>query len=299
MNRDVLKYLAAGLCLVLLSGHALAASRNETRTPRKGKFAAAKVAPKKARSEHASGAHTAAKPAKRGASKSASAAAARLADTQSSAWSAEVARSADAARWVAGGPARRAPLVEGPPRGGAVALSMDASSAQPAAVPVIAATTAAMLPPRASAPRVPARRVKGFHAPDAYFVLQKEVAAALLERDLEKAEGACRAQILLRPDRSLPYYNLATVHSLRGHQDRAIESLTRAQERGFGFPDLLLADPDLSRLHAHALWPQIVERAKSLESSAMAERASEAMALAQQGTAVAPASAVAARVTTP
>lgn len=111
---------------------------------------------------------------------------------------------------------------------------------------------------------VAARRNRGFHAPDAYFVLQKEVSAALSARDLEKAEAACNAQKLLRPDRPLPYYNLATIHALRGHLDKGIDALTRAQERHFGFPDLLEADPDLAQLRQHPLWPQVLERARAI-----------------------------------
>lgn len=99
------------------------------------------------------------------------------------------------------------------------------------------------------------------HVPDAYFVLQKEVNQALQNRDLEKAEQACRAQMLLRPDRALPYYDLATVEALRGHGDPAIESLTRAIDRGFAFPDLMQGDPDLAKLHDHPLWQKLVDQA--------------------------------------
>lgn len=114
------------------------------------------------------------------------------------------------------------------------------------------------------AKNTPPRPNRGFHAPDAYFVLQKEVSAALLARDLEKAEAACNAQKLLRPDRPLPYYNLAAIHALRGHHDKAIDALTRAQDRHFGFPDLLESDPDLAQLRHHPLWPQLLDRARTI-----------------------------------
>ena len=144
-----------------------------------------------------------------------------------------------------------------------------------------------------------AKAVRGFHAPDAYFVLQKEVAEALLARDLEKAEEACRAQILIRPERPLPYYNLATVHALRGHLDLAVESMNRAQDKGLGLPDLLLADPDLARLRSHELWPKLVERARGIQAAQVAQNAPPPAIVTLQGGTVPSSSALAARSATP
>ena len=184
---------------------------------------------------------------------------------------------------------------------GALALAM--------ALPAHAAnkkTPATSAPIKRVAPAKPVRAaaavtkaVRGFHAPDAYFVLQKEVAEALLARDLEKAEEACRAQILIRPDRPLPYYNLATVHALRGHLDLAVESMNRAQDKGLGLPDLLLADPDLARLRSHELWPKLVERARSIQDAQVAQNATPPAAVTLQGGNVPSSSALAARSATP
>ena len=136
-----------------------------------------------------------------------------------------------------------------------------------AARPPVRSKTHATKVAHLSPPPARASTAHGLHAPDAYFVLQKEVGTALAARDLEKAEQASRAQMLLRPDRALPYYNLATVNALRGHVDVAIENLTHAMDRGFAIPDLLQGDPDLAALRTHPLWPKILERANSLHQT--------------------------------
>ena len=145
----------------------------------------------------------------------------------------------------------------------ALASSPAARTKAKAANPATKTSAKIVKPGAAPVARVP----RPCHAPDAYFVLQKELGAALLAGDLEKAEQAARAQMLLRPDRALPYYNLATVDSLRGHREAAIEHLTRALDRGFAFPDLMAGDPDLAALRDHPLWPQLLARATSVHQA--------------------------------
>lgn len=66
--------------------------------------------------------------------------------------------------------------------------------------------------------------------------------------DLEESVAACKRAILLDPECTAAYYDLACYYSLQSKREQALAAITMALCKGFSDFDWLLQDPDLELL---------------------------------------------------
>ena len=66
--------------------------------------------------------------------------------------------------------------------------------------------------------------------------------------------------VRLRPDRPIPWYNLACSYALLGMTDRAFEALERALRLGYGHIHHLRRDPDLKSLRRDPRFARLLRR---------------------------------------
>ena len=66
--------------------------------------------------------------------------------------------------------------------------------------------------------------------------------------------------VRLRPDRPIPWYNLACSYALLGMVERAFESLERALRLGYGHIHHLRRDPDLKSLRRDPRFARLLRR---------------------------------------
>ena len=66
--------------------------------------------------------------------------------------------------------------------------------------------------------------------------------------------------VRLRPDRPVPWYNLACSYALLGMADRAFEALERALRLGYGHIHHLRRDPDLKSLRRDPRFTRLLRR---------------------------------------
>jgi tetratricopeptide (TPR) repeat protein len=66
--------------------------------------------------------------------------------------------------------------------------------------------------------------------------------------------------VRLRPDRPIPWYNLACSYAVLGMTDRAFESLERALRLGYGHIHHLRRDPDLKSLRRDPRFARLLRR---------------------------------------
>ena len=66
--------------------------------------------------------------------------------------------------------------------------------------------------------------------------------------------------VRIRPDRPIPWYNLACSYALLGMVDRAFESLERALRLGYGHIHHLRRDPDLKSLRRDPRFARLLRR---------------------------------------
>jgi hypothetical protein len=85
------------------------------------------------------------------------------------------------------------------------------------------------------------------------YMLQKKYNKAL--DDLKKAKE-------IKPDSASIRYNLASVHSLMGNLDYAMDELDAALEKGFNDYDSLRRDPDINNLRKHKDFQKTLEKHK-------------------------------------
>jgi tetratricopeptide (TPR) repeat protein len=66
--------------------------------------------------------------------------------------------------------------------------------------------------------------------------------------------------VRLRPDRPIPWYNLACSYALLGMVERALEALERALRLGYGHIQHLRRDPDLKSLRRDPRFARLLRR---------------------------------------
>lgn len=87
-------------------------------------------------------------------------------------------------------------------------------------------------------------------------------AAYMLQRKLNKADDDLRKAKELKPDSPSIRYNYASLHSLRGNIDLALDEIDAALARGFSDYDALRLDPDLSNLRRSPEFRKVLEKHK-------------------------------------
>lgn len=81
-------------------------------------------------------------------------------------------------------------------------------------------------------------------------------------RKFNKAQEDLNQARTLAPDSAGIRYNLASLYSLKGDVDLALDEIDAALERGFADYDALRRDPDLDNLRKHGDFRKILERHK-------------------------------------
>jgi tetratricopeptide (TPR) repeat protein len=74
-----------------------------------------------------------------------------------------------------------------------------------------------------------------------------------------------RRLVRLRPERPIPWYNLACTYAVLGMTDPALASLARALDLGYRHFKHLLRDPDLAALHADPRFHRLLKKVMSAE----------------------------------
>lgn len=87
-------------------------------------------------------------------------------------------------------------------------------------------------------------------------------AAYMLQQKFNKAEEDLRKARELNPDSPSVRYNYASLHSLRGNVDLALDEIDAALSKGFTDYDALRDDPDLANLRRHPEFRKILEKHK-------------------------------------
>lgn len=87
-------------------------------------------------------------------------------------------------------------------------------------------------------------------------------AAYMLQQKFNKAEEDLRKARELNPDSPSVRYNFASLHSLRGNVDLALDEIDAALSKGFTDYDALRDDPDLANLRRHPEFRKILEKHK-------------------------------------
>lgn len=86
--------------------------------------------------------------------------------------------------------------------------------------------------------------------------------AYMLQQKFNKAEEDLRKARELSPDSPSIRYNLASLHSLRGNVDLALDEIDAALTKGFADYDALRDDPDLNNVRRHPEFRKILEKHK-------------------------------------
>jgi len=81
-------------------------------------------------------------------------------------------------------------------------------------------------------------------------------------RKFNKAQEDLNQAKTLAPDSAGIRYNLASLYSLKGDVDLALDEIDAALERGFADYDALRRDPDLDNVRKHGDFRKILERHK-------------------------------------
>jgi tetratricopeptide (TPR) repeat protein len=87
-------------------------------------------------------------------------------------------------------------------------------------------------------------------------------AAYMLQRKFNKAEEDLRKAKELSPDSPSIRYNYASLHSLRGNVDLALDEIDAALAKGFSDYDALRRDPDLENLRRSPEFRKVLEKHK-------------------------------------
>ena len=87
-------------------------------------------------------------------------------------------------------------------------------------------------------------------------------AAYMLQRKFNKAEEELRKAKELSPDSPSIRYNYASLHSLRGNVDLALDEIDAALAKGFSDYDALRRDPDLENLRRSPEFRKVLEKHK-------------------------------------
>ena len=87
-------------------------------------------------------------------------------------------------------------------------------------------------------------------------------AAYMLQRKFNKADEDLRKAKDLKPDSPSIRYNYASLHSLRGNIDLALDEIDAALARGFSDYDALRLDPDLDNLRRSPEFRKVLEKHK-------------------------------------
>ena len=86
--------------------------------------------------------------------------------------------------------------------------------------------------------------------------------AYMQQQKFNKAEEDLRKAKELSPDSPSVRYNLASLHSLKGNVDLALDEIDAALAKGFTDYDALRRDPDLDNLRKHPEFRKILEKHK-------------------------------------
>jgi tetratricopeptide (TPR) repeat protein len=87
-------------------------------------------------------------------------------------------------------------------------------------------------------------------------------AAYMLQRKFNKADEDLRKAKELSPDSPSIRYNYASLHSLRGNVDLALDEIDAALAKGFSDYDALRRDPDLENLRRSPEFRKVLEKHK-------------------------------------
>lgn len=87
-------------------------------------------------------------------------------------------------------------------------------------------------------------------------------AAYMLQRKFNKADDDLRKAKELKPDSPSIRYNYASLHSLRGNVDLALDEIDAALAKGFSDYDALRRDPDLENLRRSPEFRKVLEKHK-------------------------------------
>lgn len=87
-------------------------------------------------------------------------------------------------------------------------------------------------------------------------------AAYMLQRKFNKADDDLRKAKELSPNSPSVRYNYASLHSLRGDIDLALDEMDAALARGFSDYDALRLDPDLNNLRRSPEFRKVLEKHK-------------------------------------
>src|SRR5262249_25693062 len=71
-------------------------------------------------------------------------------------------------------------------------------------------------------------------------------------------EWASRA-LAIDPDESMTLYNVACVYALLGQTEEALDTLTRAVERGYAHKEWIRNDADFKALHGHPRFQALLD----------------------------------------
>lgn len=108
---------------------------------------------------------------------------------------------------------------------------------------------------------------------DEFTKLNDEMMKAYQAGDYEKALKAGEKMIEIEPDDVTTMYNVACVHCLLGHKDKAYEWLDKAVEAGYDEVDHLANDDDFKTIRAEKRFRTIVERLREADEKEEAEEA--------------------------
>lgn len=86
--------------------------------------------------------------------------------------------------------------------------------------------------------------------------------AYMLQRKFNKADEDLRRAKELSPDSAAIRYNYASLHSLRGNVDLALDEIDAALAKGFSDYDALRRDPDLENARRHPEFRKVLEKHK-------------------------------------
>jgi tetratricopeptide (TPR) repeat protein len=87
-------------------------------------------------------------------------------------------------------------------------------------------------------------------------------AAYMLQRKFNKADEDLRKAKELSPNSPSVRYNYASLHSLRGNIDLALDEIDAALDKGFSDYDALRRDPDLENLRRSPEFRKVLEKHK-------------------------------------
>jgi len=86
--------------------------------------------------------------------------------------------------------------------------------------------------------------------------------AYMQQKKFNKAEDDLRRAKELAPDSPSVRYNYASLHSLKGNVDLALDEIDAALTKGFAEYDALRLDPDLNNVRKHPEFRKILEKHK-------------------------------------